>query len=100
VDPARLLEICRWLKHDPAASFEFLTDVTAVHWPDRPSRWRSSITCTASPATTGSAQGATGNTGPVPSVAEIWDSRNWNERETYDMFGVVFDGPPRPAARS
>ena len=30
----------------------------------------------------------------VPSVARIWSGANWNERETYDMFGVIFDGHP------
>ena len=28
----------------------------------------------------------------VPSVAEIWNSANWFEREAFDLFGVVFDG--------
>lgn len=30
----------------------------------------------------------------VPSVTEIWPSANWFERETFDMFGIVFDGHP------
>ncbi|MDP9264814.1 MAG: NADH-quinone oxidoreductase subunit C [Chloroflexota bacterium] len=30
----------------------------------------------------------------VPSLAEVWEGANWCERETYDMFGVVFDGHP------
>ena len=31
-----LVDVCRWLRDDPAASFDFLVDVTAVHWPDDP----------------------------------------------------------------
>lgn len=30
----------------------------------------------------------------VPSVVEIWNSANWYERETFDMFGIIFEGHP------
>ena len=30
----------------------------------------------------------------VPSLVGIWEGANWPERETYDMFGIVFDGHP------
>jgi NADH-quinone oxidoreductase subunit C len=30
----------------------------------------------------------------IPSVASIWPTANWHEREAYDMFGVVFTGHP------
>ena len=30
------VEICRWLRDDPATAFDYLVDVTAVHWPDEP----------------------------------------------------------------
>lgn len=30
----------------------------------------------------------------LPSVTGIWRTANWHERETYDLFGVVFDGHP------
>ena len=30
----------------------------------------------------------------VPSVAGVWRTANWHERETFDLFGVVFDGHP------
>lgn len=30
----------------------------------------------------------------VPSLVEVWEGANWAERETYDMFGIVFDGHP------
>ena len=30
----------------------------------------------------------------VSSVTGIWRTANWHERETYDLFGVVFDGHP------
>jgi NADH-quinone oxidoreductase subunit C len=30
----------------------------------------------------------------IPSLVEVWAGNNWNERETFDMFGIVFDGHP------
>ena len=97
ITPEKLREVCRWLRDDPGTAFEFLTDVTAVHWPDDPEpmeivyhlyslqhndRLRIKV--------------RTADRGPVPSLAAVWESANWNERETYDMFGVEFEGHPDP----
>jgi len=30
----------------------------------------------------------------IPSLVEVWAGSNWNERETFDMFGIIFDGHP------
>jgi NADH-quinone oxidoreductase subunit C len=30
----------------------------------------------------------------VPSVTSVWRTANWHERETYDLFGVIFDDHP------
>jgi NADH-quinone oxidoreductase subunit C len=30
----------------------------------------------------------------VPSLVSLWEGANWPERETYDMFGIEFDGHP------
>lgn len=31
---------------------------------------------------------------PVPSVTSVYPTADWQERETYDMFGVIFTGHP------
>jgi len=30
----------------------------------------------------------------VPTVTTVWRTANWHERETYDLFGIIFDGHP------
>ena len=37
---------------------------------------------------------ATDEETPIPSVSSVWRTANWHERETFDLFGVVFDGHP------
>jgi NADH:ubiquinone oxidoreductase subunit C len=32
--------------------------------------------------------------GSVPSVVGIWPTANWGERETFDMYGITFEGHP------
>lgn len=32
--------------------------------------------------------------GRLPTLTDIWPGANWHERETFEMFGVVFDGHP------
>jgi NADH-quinone oxidoreductase subunit C len=95
VKAERLLEVAAWLRDDPANAYDVLLDVTAVHWPEEPlpmhvvyhlhSRERNDLLRLKVP---------TGDTGPVPSLTGLWASADWNERECYDMFGVVFGGHP------
>jgi NADH-quinone oxidoreductase subunit C len=30
----------------------------------------------------------------IPTATSLWEGANWMERETYDFYGVIFDGHP------
>ena len=32
--------------------------------------------------------------GSIPSVAQLWRTADWHERETFDLFGITFEGHP------
>jgi len=32
----------------------------------------------------------------IPSVADVWPTANWHEREAYDLIGIRFSGHPDP----
>ncbi len=91
----RLLEICRWLRDDPSNSYDYLVDVTAIHWPDE-SRPMELVYHLCSYATGDRLRIKTRvrDRTPVPSLAGLWKSADWNEREVYDMFGISFEGHP------
>ena len=89
----RLVEIATYSRDDE--KFDWLSDLTAVDWPKREQRFdvvlnmysfaknerlRLKVHASADER--------------VPSVQGVWATANWEEREVYDMFGVVFEGHP------
>jgi NADH-quinone oxidoreductase subunit C len=87
--------VCRFLRDDPDAQYDFLSDVTGRHLPDaekpfqtiyhlysfaRNARLRLKVDL------------ADGES--VPTVSEVWSTANWEEREVYDMFGIQFEHHP------
>lgn len=92
---ANLVEVAKVLRDD--LKFEMCLGVSGAHYPDesggelralypllsltRNQRIRIEVA-------------APDNDPHIPSVVEIWAGNNWHERETYDMFGIIFDGHP------
>jgi NADH-quinone oxidoreductase subunit C len=95
VAPAHLVETVRYLRDDPACLFVCFIDLTAVDYPTRPQRF-DVVTHLLSPKHNRRIRVkiATDEDTPVPSLADLYPAANWFERETYDLFGVVFSGHP------
>jgi len=91
----RLVEICRFLRDDPAWDFKMLLDVTAAHWPLEPQPMQVVYHLySVSRNDRLRVKACTGDQGPVPTLTGLWASADWNEREAFDMFGIVFEGHP------
>lgn len=91
----RVVEVCRFLRDDPETSYDFLVDVTAVHWPDQPQPfevvWHLFSYAHNDRLRVKARAGADA---VAPSLSGLWKSAEWNEREAFDMFGVRFAGHP------
>jgi len=114
LDPAKLVEVCTFLRDDPRLRFELLNDITGVDYletdpkkvakagfdphlevvyhlssfsfPGRRftlklilPRWKGN---------------QPGELPEVPSVAGVWRTADWHERELFDLVGVFFTGHP------
>ena len=95
VAPAQWLTIARWLRDDAWAAYSVLLDVTGVHWPDRtPTMEVVAHLYSLSRNDVLRLKARVGDRGPIASLTPLWQSADWNERETFDMFGIVFEGHP------
>ncbi|GAB3918020.1 NADH-quinone oxidoreductase subunit C [Mucilaginibacter boryungensis] len=92
----QIIDLLTFLKEDATLKFGFLTDITAIHYPELEKqtgviyhlhslqnniRIRIKVFL------------ADGDV-HIPTATVLWDGANWMERETYDFFGVDFTGHP------
>jgi NADH-quinone oxidoreductase subunit C len=91
-----LVEVCHALRSHPDLRFEFLADVTAVDWYQREPRFEVVyILASLDPSSRKRLRlkvRVPGTDPRLPSVAGVWPSAGWAEREVFDLFGIVFDG--------
>ncbi|MEJ7628008.1 MAG: NADH-quinone oxidoreductase subunit C [Nocardioidaceae bacterium] len=97
VDRAHLVDVMGTLRDDADLRFEFCSGVSGVHFPNETGaelhavyhllsmthnrRIRVEVTCP-------------DDDPHIPSVVSVYPTSDWHERETYDFFGIVFDGHP------
>jgi NADH-quinone oxidoreductase subunit C len=92
----KIVDLCYELRDNEDTSFDMLTDITAIDHAKKGFRYevvyflysnkfkdRLRIKVPVHE-----------NNLHCPSMVEVWESANWYERETYDMFGIKFDGHP------
>ena len=93
VDSAQLSEIARYSCDEE--KFDLLEDYTAVDWPRREKRFDLVAILYSFPHNTRLRLKipVAANERPA-SLAEIWPTANWLEREIFDMFGIEFAGHP------
>ena len=106
IDPAKVVEVLTWLKESPGQEYTFLSSVHgADHFPLTPrfavhyellNRERyERLRVKAVIADPAKVMEVDGELLPVvPSVVELFPTADFQEREVYDFFGIVFDGHP------
>lgn len=92
----RIVEVCKFLKEESDLHFDFLADLCGIDM-NTPSKrfgviynvysfhhkYRLRLKIFAEEEHPN-----------VPTVTGIWATANWHERETFDMFGIIFEGHP------
>lgn len=93
----KITEVITWLKNDPELKFQFLTDVCGIHFPEATgaelgviyhlhsltNNIRLRIKCFMSLEQPS-----------IASISDIFPAANWQERETFDFYGIQFVGHP------
>lgn len=117
VNRALVVEVCTFLRDDPASAFNTMCDLSAVDvWPARP-RFEVNVHLLAMPARlhppTRHSPPATRHPplatrrlrvkvrleehdAKMPTLSGVWPATNWYERETRELFGIEFEGHPDP----
>ena len=92
IAPADVIEVLRALHDEPELGFVVLADLAGVDtgtemqvvyhlWSSTTSDWLRVIV-----------EGLSRDDPRIPSVTYLWQGAEWMERETYDMFGITFEG--------
>lgn len=113
ITPSGLHDVCQYLKTDPDLQFDMLNCITAVDYfePDpkkaKKTGWDPHIEVVYHLSSTGKKHtlvlkvsvprwqdDEAGVLPQVPSVADVWRTADWHEREVFDLSGVDFVGHP------
>jgi NADH-quinone oxidoreductase subunit C len=94
VDGQRIVEVCDFLKSDADASFNYLSDLTCVHYPDRRTEPFEMVYNRFAIEANERVRLKVRTKDSVDSVTGVWPSANWLEREVFDLFGVRFNNHP------
>src|SRR5699024_4576994 len=98
VDKKYIIELLGFLKNDPELKFIFLTDITAVHYPDFEEDQQMCVVYHIHSLENNIRVRIkvfiNGDNPTIDSATVLWNGANWMERETFDFFGVKFLGHP------
>ncbi len=92
---AGLVEVITKLRDDPALKFNQLIDICGVDYPDRVERFEIVYQLLSMAKNLRlRVKISTDHRSPVPSLTALYPVAGWYERETWDCYGVLFDGNP------
>ncbi|MXN91480.1 NADH-quinone oxidoreductase subunit C [Flavobacterium sp. Sd200] len=99
VEAGAMHDVMQYLKEDALLRFNFLTDVCGIHYPDNEvnrqfavtyhmHNWYDNVRIRFKSFLNGEAP-------EIDSVTDLYLGANWQERETYDFYGIIFKGHPQ-----
>jgi NADH-quinone oxidoreductase subunit C len=114
VEPAKLVEVCKFLRDDSRLKFEMLNDISGVDYfePDPKKAPKAGfephlevvyhLSSFSVPGRRFTVKlilprwkdNVVGQLPEVPSLCGLWGTANWQEREVYDLLGVFFTSHP------
>ncbi|GAA2655773.1 MULTISPECIES: NADH-quinone oxidoreductase subunit C [Nonomuraea] len=93
----KLVEICQRLRDEPELRFELSLGVSGVHYPHLAGEELHAVIhlCSITHNRRIRVEVSAPDSDPhIPSTVGVYPTHNWHERETYDFFGIIFDGHP------
>jgi NADH-quinone oxidoreductase subunit C len=91
VEPAAVLEVCRFLREDERLDMDHLELLGGVDYKDRLEVVY--VVSSLKQAHRYVIKSRLQREAPkIQTVESVWKVANWHERETYDMFGIIFEG--------
>ena len=97
IKPERVAEVAAVMRDDPALRFELCSSVSVVDYlGSDPRRLHVcyQLTSMTYRRHVRMESAVTAEDPHLPSVTKVYPTADWQERECYDMFGVIFDGHP------
>ena len=92
IAPKDVIDVTRALHDEPAFGFRVLADLAGVDTGDTMEVVYHLWSATTDDWLRVIAEGLSRDDARVPSATFLWQGAEWMERETYDMFGIVFEG--------
>ncbi|WP_312795385.1 NADH-quinone oxidoreductase subunit C [Tianweitania sp.] len=95
VPASAIVEVVTFLKRDAQCQFISILDVCGADYPARPQRF-DVVYHFLSPRQNQRirVKVLTDEDTPVPSIISVFPGADWYERETYDLYGILFSGHP------
>ena len=95
-DKKYIVEICSYLKTEPDFEFNWCSDITAIDWATSKNRFTVvyNIFSMKHNFRLRLKTDVDESDCSVDTVSSVWKSANWQERETYDMYGINFNNHP------
>ena len=92
----QIINVLSWLKNEPVLQFVYLTDITAIHYPEleKPIGVIYHLHSLVNNVRLRLKVFLSDDDVHIPTATVLWNGANWMERETFDFFGVIFDGHP------